>query len=256
MSEFFLPYFRLMTDQPILSAHNVSLHFTNAAGRLPILQNVSLTVKRGETIGLLGPSGSGKSTLLMVLAGIEMPSEGEVVFHAPPAAQDAPTNGASSDEVTITALSESALARFRRHHIGIVFQSFHLIPTMTALENVALPLNFAGAPQAEKRAAALLGEVGLGARTGHYPSQLSGGEQQRVALARAVIARPPVILADEPTGNLDQRTGAEIMELLLSFPQAYGAAVILVTHDRKLAARCHRQLALSDGRLQTAAAPS
>ena len=247
-----------MTDQPILSAHNISLHFTNAAGRLPILQNVSLTVKRGETIGLLGPSGSGKSTLLMVLAGIEMPSEGRVVFHAPAeqAAQDAKTNGAAQGAVTITALSESALARFRRHHIGIVFQSFHLIPTMTALENVALPLNFAGASEAEARAAALLGEVGLGARGGHYPSQLSGGEQQRVALARAVIARPPVILADEPTGNLDQRTGAGIMELLLSFPQAYGAAVILVTHDRQLAGRCHRQLALSDGRLQTAASPT
>ena len=251
-----------MTDQPILSAHNISLHFTNAAGRLPILQNVSLTVKRGETIGLLGPSGSGKSTLLMVLAGIEMPSKGKVMFHVPAAAaparqaaQDAKTNGAAQGAVTITALSESALARFRRHHIGIVFQSFHLIPTMTALENVALPLNFAGASEAEARAAALLGEVGLGARGGHYPSQLSGGEQQRVALARAVIARPPVILADEPTGNLDQRTGAGIMELLLSFPQAYGAAVILVTHDRQLAGRCHRQLALSDGRLQTAAPP-
>jgi len=247
-----------MAEHPILSAHNVSLTFASAAGALPILQNVSLTVKQGEMVGLLGPSGSGKSSLLMVLAGIEMPSAGKVVFHTPPAQTangtnsmngGAGTNGAG-EEVTITALNESQLARFRRHHIGIVFQSFHLIPTMTALENVALPLNFAAAPAAEARAADLLEQVGLGKRATHYPSQLSGGEQQRVALARAVIARPPLILADEPTGNLDQTTGSEIMALLLSLPQAYGAAVVLVTHDRQLAQRCDRQLTMRDGRLQ------
>ena len=238
-----------MAEHPILSAHNVSLTFASAAGALPILQNVSLTVKQGEMVGLLGPSGSGKSSLLMVLAGIEMPSAGKVVFHTPPAKTENGTNGADA-EVTITALNESQLARFRRHHIGIVFQSFHLIPTMTALENVALPLNFAAAPAAEARAADLLEQVGLGKRATHYPSQLSGGEQQRVALARAVIARPPLILADEPTGNLDQTTGSEIMALLLSLPQAYGAAVVLVTHDRQLAQRCDRQLTMRDGRLQ------
>ncbi len=196
-----------------------------------ILKGISLNVARGETVGLTGASGSGKSSLLMLMGGLERATSGLVQV----AGQD------------LTPMGEDALARFRRQHMGIVFQSFHLIPTMTALENVALPLELAGEAEAFARAAAELSSVGLGERVGHYPSQMSGGEQQRVALARAVVARPDVLLADEPTGNLDAATGEMVMDLLFDLRDRHGATLILVTHAPELAARCDRVIQLRDG---------
>ena len=211
----------------------ISLTLSSAAGPVAILSGVTLSVEQGETVALLGPSGSGKSSLLMVAAGLERPSAGRAVV-------------AGTD---ITNLGEDALARFRRDAIGIVFQSFHLIPTMTALENVAVPLELAGAADAFAHARAELEAVGLGARLEHYPGQLSGGEQQRVALARAIAPRPKVLFADEPTGNLDGQTGAEIADLLFALHARDRTTLFLVTHEEALARRCGRIVRLKDGRI-------
>jgi putative ABC transport system ATP-binding protein len=216
---------------PILSLKDATLSLDGNAGMVHILKGISLNVARGETVGLTGASGSGKSSLLMLMGGLERATSGLVQV----AGQD------------LTPMGEDALARFRRQHMGIVFQSFHLIPTMTALENVALPLELAGEAEAFARAAAELSSVGLGERVGHYPSQMSGGEQQRVALARAVVARPDVLLADEPTGNLDAATGEMVMDLLFDLRDRHGATLILVTHAPELAARCDRVIQLRDG---------
>jgi len=210
---------------------DVRLTLASAAGPVNILAGVSLAIEQGETIALLGPSGSGKSSLLMVAAGLEAPTSGRVQV-------------AGTD---LTRLGEDALARFRRNHIGIVFQSFHLIPTMTALENVAVPLELQGAKDAFARAEAELEAVGLGPRLTHYPSQLSGGEQQRVALARAMAPRPQVLFADEPTGNLDGQTGAGVADLLFALQARAGTTLFLVTHEETLANRCQRIVRLKDG---------
>ena len=200
---------------------------------LTILDGVTLDVDAGEIVAITGPSGSGKSTLLGLIAGLDTPTAGTVVV----AGRD------------VTRLGEAALARFRRDTIGYVFQSYHLIPTLTAAENVAVPLELAGVSAPLARAASLLADVGLGGRAHHYPAQLSGGEQQRVAIARAVALRPPLLLADEPTGNLDSATGAQIIELLLGLGREQGATLLLVTHDVALAARADRVVALRDGRI-------
>lgn len=221
-----------MTDLA-LSLKDVSLKLDGNAGPVDILQDISLDVKSGETLGLIGPSGSGKSSLLMVIGGLERASAGRVEV-------------LNKD---ITDLGEDALARFRRDNMGVVFQSFHLIPTMTALENVATPLELAGIRDAFERAQAELDAVGLGDRIEHYPAQLSGGEQQRVALARAAAPRPRVLLADEPTGNLDGANGEAIMELLFGLRDRHGATLILVTHSRELAERCDRIVRLRDGHI-------
>lgn len=221
-----------MTD-PILTLKDASLSLNGNAGRVDILHNISLDVMRGETLGLIGPSGSGKSSLLMVMGGLEQATGGTI----------------SALGHDLTAMNEDALARFRRDHMGVVFQSFHLIPTMTALENVATPLELAGQRDAFERAAAELDAVGLGPRAGHYPAQLSGGEQQRVALARASVTRPDILLADEPTGNLDETNGAAIMDLLFGLRDKHGATLVLVTHSNELAARCDRVIRLRDGNI-------
>ena len=205
------------------------------AGQVNVLRGVDLVIASGETLGVVGPSGSGKSTLLMVMAGLERPSAGRIAV----AGQD------------LAGLDEDALARLRRDRIGIVFQSFHLIPTMTALENVAVPLELAGRDDAFAAAGEELGRVGLGHRLEHYPSQLSGGEQQRVALARAFVARPGLLLADEPTGNLDGATGRAIIDLLFEMNERHGTTLVLVTHDPTLAARCRRVVRVEDGRIGT-----
>lgn len=222
---------------PILDLSNVSLRLSGNAGPVDILRDITLRVQPGETLGLVGPSGSGKSSLLMLMGGLERASGGRVVAMG----QD------------LTALNEDALARLRRDHMGVVFQSFHLIPTMTALENVATPLELAGHRDAFDRAAAELAAVGLADRAGHYPGQLSGGEQQRVALARAVAPRPAILLADEPTGNLDEANGGAIMELLFGLRARHGATLVLVTHAPELARRCDRVIRLRDGRIDAAA---
>lgn len=202
-----------------------------------ILHGISLDVHKAETLGLIGPSGSGKSSLLMLMGGLERATSGRVM----------------ALENDLSAMNEDQLARLRRENFGVVFQSFHLIPTMTALENVATPLELAGVANARKRAQDELAAVGLASRAGHYPSQLSGGEQQRVALARAAAPRPAIILADEPTGNLDSATGASIIELLFGLRDRYGATLVLVTHDPDLATRCDRVVSLRDGRIEDAA---
>ncbi len=215
----------------ILGLDSAKLSLDGNAGRVDILHGVTLEVERGETLALTGPSGSGKSSLLMLMGGLERATGGSVM----------------ALDHDLTTMSEDQLARFRRQHMGVVFQSFHLIPTMTALENVATPLELAGAPDAFERAQAELVAMGLGARAGHYPSQLSGGEQQRVALARASAPRPAILLADEPTGNLDGTTGAQIMTLLMDLRDRHGATLVLVTHSPELAARCDREVRLRDG---------
>ena len=196
-----------------------------------ILKDVGLHIGAGEAVGLVGPSGSGKSTLLMVMAGLERPDSGTVLV---------------AGEM-LTKLDEDALARFRGRNVGIVFQSFHLIPTMTALENVAVPLELAGVTDADERARAELTSVGLGERLAHYPAQLSGGEQQRVALARALAPNPAILVADEPTGNLDEETGKQIVELLFKGHEERGTTLVLVTHDAALAARCGRVVRMRSG---------
>ncbi|MEO1422232.1 MAG: ATP-binding cassette domain-containing protein [Pseudomonadota bacterium] len=222
-----------MTD-PILSLTDTQLTLAGNAGDVDILKGISLSVNRGETLGLIGPSGSGKSSLLMLMGGLEQATGGSVTALG----QD------------LTAMNEDELARFRRDHMGVVFQSFHLIPTMTALENVATPLELAGDSDAFERAEAELRAVGLGDRIDHYPAQMSGGEQQRVALARAAAPRPEILLADEPTGNLDGPTGQAIMDLLFGLRDKHGATLVLVTHAPELAARCDRVAQLRDGHLE------
>ncbi|MEP9369064.1 ABC transporter ATP-binding protein [Xanthobacter sp. VNH20] len=219
---------------PAIRLTDVDLSLGSGAARVHVLKSVSLAIGAGETVGLVGPSGSGKSTLLMVMAGLEKVDGGEVRV---------------AGEV-LTGLGEDALARFRGAHVGIVFQSFHLIPTMTALENVAIPLELAGRGDAFARAAAELEAVGLGGRLSHYPSQLSGGEQQRVAVARALAPHPSILVADEPTGNLDEGTGRQIMDLLFAAHLARGTTLVLVTHDPSLAARCGRTVRLRSGRIE------
>jgi putative ABC transport system ATP-binding protein len=218
---------------PLVQVDDLSLRLASAAGPVEILRGVSLTIDAGETVALVGPSGSGKSSLMMLLAGIERPSGGRVVV-------------AGHD---LAALDENALARLRRHHIGIVFQNFHLLPTMTALENVAIPLELAGRRDARSAAQAALQRVGLAHRLGHYPGQLSGGEQQRVAIARAFVPGPALLLADEPTGNLDGATGRAVIECLFDEQARLGSALLLITHDAALAERCARRLELADGRV-------
>lgn len=220
--------------EPIVEIENLHLSLVGGAGQVNILRGVDLRVEKGETLSIVGPSGAGKTTLLMVLAGLEKVNSGIIRV-------------AGAD---LGALDEDELARFRRLQVGIVFQSFHLVPTMTALENVALPLEFAGADDALERAASALAATGLAPRRKHFPGQLSGGEQQRVALARAFVANPKLILADEPTGNLDQETGEKVMELLFGLQQKQGTTLILVTHDSQLATRCSRTLRMADGQFQ------
>jgi putative ABC transport system ATP-binding protein len=224
--------------EPVLRLEDVGLTLRGNAGPVEILRAISLTVTPGETLGLVGPSGSGKSSLLMLMGGLERASAGRVTALG----QD------------LGAMDEDGLARFRRGRMGVVFQNFHLIPTMTALENVALPMEIAGAADAFARAAAELEAVGLSHRADHYPAQLSGGEQQRVALARAAAPRPAILLADEPTGNLDSANGAAIMDLLFSLRDRHGATLVMVTHAPELAARCDRIVRLADGRIEGAAA--
>jgi len=213
---------------------DVHLTLTAGSGPVNILSGVNLRVEQGETLAVVGPSGSGKTTMLMLMAGLERPSSGQVRLAG----------------VDLTGMSEDELARFRRENLGIVFQAFHLIPTMTALENAALPLEFAHHPNAKTRAMDALEQVGLGHRGTHYPAQLSGGEQQRVALARAFAARPRIILADEPTGNLDEDTGGRVMELLFTLQAEENATLVLVTHDRSLAERCDRVVTMHSGRME------
>jgi putative ABC transport system ATP-binding protein len=221
------------SGSPLVVVEDVHLTLGSAAGLVNILRGVSLAIGAGETVALLGPSGSGKSTLMMVAAGLERPTSGRVAV----AGQD------------LGALDEDGLARLRRRHVGIVFQAFHLIPTMTALENVAIPLELAGAPDAFAAAETALARVGLSERLVHYPAQLSGGEQQRVAIARAFVAGPQLLLADEPTGNLDGATGERVVDCLFSEHARQGTSLLLITHDPRLAERCARQLRMSDGRI-------
>src|SRR5689334_20781322 len=221
------------TSAPAIRLSGVNLSLGRGAARVHILKDIDLHIGTGEAVGLIGPSGSGKSTLLMVAAGLERPDTGTVRV----AGQD------------LGALDEDALAQFRGRHVGIVFQSFHLIPTMTALENVAVPLELAGTGDAFTLAARELVRVGLGERLNHYPAQLSGGEQQRVALARALAPHPAILVADEPTGNLDEATGREIIELLFAGHAERGTTLVLVTHDAALAQRCDRVVRLRSGRI-------
>ena len=239
--------FRLRLDHPkdmlaptppdaettMIQLQNLELTLPSAAGPVEILRGLSLEVARGETVSIVGPSGSGKSSMMMIIAGLERATSGAVQIGG----------------TDFNRLDEDDLARFRRDSVGIVFQDFHLIPTMTALENVAVPLEFAGRADAFDRAAACLESVGLGHRLTHYPGQLSGGEQQRTALARAFAPEPDLLLADEPTGNLDGDTGAQVIELLFDLQAQHGTTLLLITHDPQLAARCGRQVRLLDGRI-------
>jgi putative ABC transport system ATP-binding protein len=223
-------------SDPAIALSGVNLSLGRGAARVHILKDIGLHIGRGEAVGLIGPSGSGKSTLLMVMAGLERADAGAIRV---------------ADE-DLTALGEDALARFRGRNIGIVFQSFHLVPTMTAIENVAVPLELAGAGDARERARHELEAVGLGERLSHYPAQLSGGEQQRVALARALAPQPAILVADEPTGNLDESTGRQIIELMFASHKQRGTTLVLVTHDSALAARCDRVVRLRSGRVDAA----
>ena len=217
----------------VLALTDVCLTLVGNVGPVDILKGITLAIGKGETVGLVGPSGSGKSSLLMLMGGLERATGGEVLALG----QD------------LTTMDEDGLARFRRGNMGVVFQSFHLIPTMTALENVALPMELANVADAFPRALTELESVGLGHRVDHYPAQLSGGEQQRVALARAAAPRPAILLADEPTGNLDGVNGQVIMDMLFGLRDRHGATLVLVTHAPELAARCDRVIRLADGRL-------
>lgn len=222
-----------MPQNPIISLKDIHLTLKSDAGPVNILRGVDLTVQQGETIGIVGPSGSGKSTLMSIMAGLEVPTSGSVSIIGEKLEQ----------------MGEDALARFRRENIGIVFQSFHLIPTMTALENVAIPLELAGEKEAFSLAEARLEAVGLADRATHYPAQLSGGEQQRVALARALSTNPKILLADEPTGNLDGKTGEVIIDMMFRLHEQEGTTMILITHDDALAQKCNHQVRLEDGRV-------
>ncbi|HSI06857.1 MAG TPA: ABC transporter ATP-binding protein [Myxococcota bacterium] len=223
-----------MTDTPnVVDLTEVHVTLGSDSQIVNVLRGVNLTIARGESVSIVGPSGAGKSTLMMVTAGLERVTSGSVRVAG----------------VDLTTADEDALARFRGQHVGIVFQSFRLVPTMTALENVALPLELAGRADALARAKEALEHVGLGARLTHHPSELSGGEQQRVALARAVVIEPALILADEPTGNLDGATGRRIIETLFNLRSERRTTLVLVTHDQELARRCDRTVEMADGRL-------
>lgn len=224
-------------SQIAIELAGVNLSLGQGAARVHILKGIDLNIGKGEAIGLIGPSGSGKSTLLMVMAGLERADAGSV--------------SVAGEE--LGRLDEDALARFRGRNVGIVFQSFHLIPTMTALENVAVPLELAGIADASERAQAELESVGLGQRIYHYPAQLSGGEQQRVAVARALAPHPAILVADEPTGNLDEDTGRQIVDLLFAGHEKRGTTLVLVTHDASLAQRCGRVVRLRSGHIVDAA---
>jgi putative ABC transport system ATP-binding protein len=217
----------------VIELIEVSRTVTSGTGSLTILHPTSFRIARGESVAITGPSGSGKSTLLGLMAGLDAPTTGRVLL----------------DEVDITAMSEEALARLRGEKVGIVFQFFHLIPSLTAMENILVPMEIAGARDAQTRARALLAEVGLSDRGHHYPSQLSGGEQQRIAIARALANDPPILLADEPTGNLDSATGRQVIELLVNVNRTRGRTLVLVTHDSELAAFASSRIALRDGRV-------
>ena len=219
----------------MIAIRDLSMRLTAGGRPVTILDDVTLSIPPKQMVAVMGPSGSGKSTLLGLIAGLDRPTEGTIVL----------------DGSDITALSESRMARFRRIKIGYIFQSFHLIPTLTALENVLIPLELAGDAAAKELAMKLLDAVGLHDRMHHYPVQLSGGEQQRVAVARAFACRPPILLADEPTGNLDSQTGRHVMDLLLSLHRDYGTTLVLVTHDRAMASLMHRVIALRDGRIES-----
>jgi putative ABC transport system ATP-binding protein len=217
----------------MIELHNLCMSYSLEQSRLDVLEGVDLGVARGETLAIVGPSGSGKTTLLVLLAGLEQPVSGDI----------------SIDGVSLGALDADAMADLRRDRLGIIFQSFHLVQSLTALGNVALPLEIAGAENALERAREMLQKVGLAERYDHYPMQLSGGEQQRVAIARALVHRPGLVLADEPTGNLDFATGAKIIELLFELNQEAGSTLVLVTHDDEIARRCQRVVRLHQGRL-------
>jgi putative ABC transport system ATP-binding protein len=219
--------------EPLIQVRNLHLTVPSAAGPVNILRGIDLDIAAGEAVGVIGPSGSGKSSLLMVLAGLERGTSGSIRLAGH----------------SVTGMDEDALARMRRQTIGIVFQAFHLIPTMTALENVAVPLELAGVRDAMSRAKRALDDVGLAHRLTHLPGQLSGGEQQRVALARAFAPRPQLLLADEPTGNLDQATGDAVMDLLFRLRAESGTTLMLITHDTHLASRCSRRVHLADGKV-------
>ena len=222
-------------SRSIVTLRSLSVTLEASAGPVEVLRGIDLDLDSGESVSVVGPSGAGKTTLLMVIGGLERPSQGEVTVagHA------------------LGALDEDGLARFRGRHVGIVFQSFHLIPTMTALENVAAPRELAGGSDAFDRARGELAAVGLAHRLHHFPGELSGGEQQRTAIARALVNRPEVLLADEPTGNLDAATGAQVMEHLLNRSRDEGATLVLITHEARLAARCDRSVRMADGRIET-----
>ncbi|HWZ64472.1 MAG TPA: ABC transporter ATP-binding protein [Steroidobacteraceae bacterium] len=217
----------------VLKAENLCKQVSSPEGALTIVDSVSLEIARGESLAVAGPSGAGKSTLLALLAGLDTPTSGRVLLEG----------------ADLTGLDEDGRARLRAQRVGFVFQSFHLIPALTALENVMLPLELAGRTDARRAARETLARVGLEARTGHYPRQLSGGEQQRVAIARAFVTRPAVLFADEPTGNLDTATGARIGELLFELNASAHTTLVLVTHDRALAGRCVRMLRMEAGRI-------
>jgi putative ABC transport system ATP-binding protein len=222
-----------MERKIVLEAQDLTRKVSSPEGELTIVGGVSLAIGAGETVALVGPSGAGKSTLLAMLAGLDVPTAGRVLL----------------DGHDLTGMDEDARARLRANSVGFVFQAFHLLPALTALENVMLPLELAGRHDAARAARAMLARVGLAERTGHYPRQLSGGEQQRVALARASVVRPAVLFADEPTGNLDTTTGASIGDLLFELNREAGTTLVLVTHDVALASRCERQLTMVGGRL-------
>lgn len=217
----------------MITLQDISMQYHMAGESIEVLKALDLDVSDGERVAIVGPSGSGKTTLLLLMTGLEQPTRGQVLI----------------DNQPLSSLSRDARADLRRDTIGIVFQSFHLIPSLNALENVALPLDIAGSAGSQERARQMLERVGLGERAGHYPSQLSGGEQQRVAIARALVHEPALLVADEPTGNLDERTGEAIIELLFGLNRDSGTTLLLVTHDPELAARCDRSLRLGDGRL-------
>ena len=227
-------------SETVIELKNVHLTLGSGPSLVHVLDNVSLSANRGQSLGIIGPSGSGKTSLLMVLSGLERPGTGSVRI-------------AGSD---ITQMSEDAIAAFRGRTIGIVFQSFHLIPNMTALENVAVPLELAGHSDPMGRAARELAAVGLANRVTHYPAQLSGGEQQRVAIARALAPEPAILIADEPTGNLDLDTGRQITDLIFKEQKTRGMTLILVTHDQGLAKRCDRQISMRSGRIEAKPSPS
>lgn len=225
----------VLEDVDLSFPRNARPQDSDSGNQLSVLQKVSCQVAIGESVAITGASGSGKSSLLMLMGGLERPTAGKITVLGH----------------TINAMGESALARFRRNHIGVVFQSFHLIPTLTALDNVALPLHLVQAKNAESRARKELAQIGLAARTDHYPAELSGGEQQRVALARAAVVCPHIILADEPTGNLDSHNGKIIIDLLLSMQKTHNSTLILVTHSEVLSQQCNRIIALHDGQIVT-----